>query len=141
MPKSPSSRFLKIGLLLLGCCLLLVAAVYWKNSPKQSTVAAPQGATAAIPASAQVAPSSALHAKGTPSVDSTVSADLSSLTYANHWKQETKPAFAPFNHWVAQYLNAPVASRSTLEAEGERLAEARRKAMEELIEKDPKEAI
>ena len=66
---------------------------------------------------------------------------LARLTYANGWGHEAKPAFAPFNAWVARYLGASDDAKAAMVAEGVALAETRANAMKELIQKDPKEAI
>ncbi len=51
------------------------------------------------------------------------------------------PAFARFDKWAADYIAANDENKVKLEGEGVRLAVARRQAMVELIQRDPKRAL
>jgi hypothetical protein len=56
-------------------------------------------------------------------------------------KPVTEPQFADFNQWSGKYLNANPRERAGLESEGVELAQARRSAMAEMIQKDPERAL
>lgn len=59
----------------------------------------------------------------------------------SQWREESAPAFAAFGDWTEKYLAAPEAQRDALLKEGVDLAKARRAAMLDLIEKDPRRAL
>ena len=144
--RNPSfNRLLRTGFLTLGICVLLAAALYLKNSgkPTPGTASAPKAPDSSQAASSYLKVANPqVAAPGTGAQNGgDANTDLSRLKFANRWNRETKPAFAPFNAWVNRYLNAPAASRPAMIPEGETLAGARRKAMEDLIQSDPKEAI
>jgi hypothetical protein len=61
--------------------------------------------------------------------------------FASAWLNSPRSELAAFANWATRYLAAKPEARGDLRAEGVALAEARRKMMASLIEKDPREAL
>ncbi len=87
---------------------------------------------APAPVLTRLAPTPAVRAEKNPPPDSVI---------ASAWLSETRPAMAAFADWTARYLNATIAQRAGLLAEGQNLARQRRAALAALIPTDPEQAL
>ncbi len=136
---------------LLPLALLSLAGWWWfasktpAGAPAVAQVAAPASPAAAPKASASPAPSSpAASAATAPAGNSGTTIAPSApaqFSYAQGWNQPQPDAFAAFRAWTERYLAASSAVRAALEAEGLTLAQQRRVAMKQLIERDPRLAL
>lgn len=140
-------------LLVLG----IVGGVYWWGRPRTSrTSAAAADSSAAaeqrssvgqgsgvVRAGAPVEPATpAPGASGLVSESPALAVALAPFVYAHDWSADLRAEFAAFRSWSLRYAGeSTFSARAALESEGLVLARARRVAMKQLIERDPRAAL
>lgn len=113
-----------------------------ESVPSSARPAITTGAAAPAPAESPIGASAATPPAPVQPVATPWVHTFDRLAYGTRWQGPQPPELAAFRDWTARYAATPTGrERFDLEAEGVRLATARRPVMRALIERDPERAL